>query len=219
MAIDRNPDVMEMVERELRENPDVSNEDLKPKAEEIDEEIEDLSARQFNARYPLQVKRKMASDGGGSEAAPSSGGDEPTEKAAESGNEEGTGEDAEPSEEARQEVFSMIEQALEENPDVSNDELQERAAEIDPAIADLSARSFHARYPLQVKRQMTAAQKEEEAAEEPEAGGESRDELRASVRQALLDFARDVAGASDRGDVIDVLTSVDEYVDPVMEKA
>ncbi|MDP2496499.1 MAG: hypothetical protein Q8W44_00765 [Candidatus Palauibacterales bacterium] len=212
MATDRNPDVMEMVEQELRENPDVSNKDLKLKAEEIDEEIEDLSARQFNARYPLQVKRKLASD----EA-------ERTQEGAEAAEDddgaEAEDEDRQPSDEARQEVFSMIEEALEEDPDVSNDELQERAAEIEPSIADLSARSFHARYPLQVKRQMTSARKKEEAPEEGETESASRDELRASVRQALLDFARDVAGASDRGDVIDVLTSVDQYVDRVMEQA
>ena len=210
MATDRNPDVMEMVEQELRENPDVSNKDLKLKAEEIDEEIEDLSARQFNARYPLQVKRKLASDE-----------EERTQEGAEAAEDDdgAEDEDRQPSDETRQEVFSMIEEALEEDPDVSNDELQERAAEIEPSIADLSARSFHARYPLQVKRQMTSARKKEEAPEEGETEGASRDELRASVRQALLDFARDVAGASDRGDVIDVLTSVDQYVDRVMEQA
>ena len=68
--------------------------------------------------------------------------------------------------ERNERVMEMVEEALRENPDVSNDELQERAAEIDPAIADLSARSFHARYPLQVKRQMTSAQKDEKEEEE-----------------------------------------------------
>lgn len=58
--VDRNADVMEMVEEELQENPDISNKDLKLKAEEIDEGIEELSARQFNARYPLQVKRQLS---------------------------------------------------------------------------------------------------------------------------------------------------------------
>lgn len=211
MATDRNPEVMEMVERELREDPDISNKDLKLKAEEIDEDVENLSARQFNARYPLQVKRKLATDEDGA------GAGERTEEGTESG--DGGERDAEPSEESRQKVFRMIEDALEEDPDVSNDELQERAAEIDPAIADLSARSFHARYPLQVKRQMTAAREEEGAAEGEEEATAGREELREAVRQELLDFARDVAGADDRGGVIDVLTSVDEYVDRVMEKA
>ena len=123
MATDRNPDVMEMVERELREDPDVSNKDLKLKAEEIDEEIEDLSARQFNARYPLQVKRKLSS-----------------------------------------------------------------------MKSKMKERSDGSRAP------------------------EGSDERREVVREALVDFARAVAGAEDRGEVIDVLTRVDEYVDRVVEK-
>ena len=222
MATDRNPDVMEMVERELRENPEVSNRDLKLKAEEIDEDVEDLSARQFNARYPLQVKRKLASDGDGSGDGDASADGEPAEETAEPLEEEGAEEDGgEVSEETRQKVFSMIEEALEDNPDVPNDELQERAAEIEPSIADLPARSFHARFPLQVKRQMTAAQKQEEdgAGAGESAGAGKQEAIRATVRQALLDFARDVAGADDRGEVIEVLTRVDEYVDRVMEKA
>ncbi len=216
MATDRNPQVMEMVEEELREDPEISNSELKERAEEIDEEIGSLSARQFNARYPLQVKRKLADDRRG--ASGDGSGDDgsgPESAATGSGEQEG----AAPSEETRERVFQMIEEALDEDPEISNDELQERAAEIDPAIGDLTARSFHARYPLQVKRQMTAGRKKnEESGDEAEGTGE-RGELRSAAREALIDFARAVAGAGDRGEVIDVLTSVDEYVDRVMEKA
>ena len=55
-----NDDVMSMVRAELDENPDVENKVLFEKATEIDEEIGDLSLRQFHARYPLQVKRQKA---------------------------------------------------------------------------------------------------------------------------------------------------------------
>lgn len=215
MATDRNPDVMEMVEEQLRKNPDISNRDLKLKAEDIDSDIENLSARQFNARYPLQVKRRLAaeqemSEDGGAPAA--------TRETEGTGKE--SGED-EPSEETREKIFEMIEEALEVDPEVSNDELQERAAEIDPSVADLSARSFHARYPLQVKRQMTADRKKEreQETEKGETPAAKKEEVREAVRKTLLDFAKDVAGADDRGEVIDVLTSVDEYVDRVLEKA
>lgn len=44
-------------------------------------------------------------------------------------------------------------------------------------------------------------------------------ELRDALRQTLIDFAIDVAGAEDRGEVIEVLTSVDHYVDRVISKA
>lgn len=215
MPNDRNPAVMEMVEETLRENPDYSTKDLKLKAEEIDEDIEELSIRQFNARYPLQVRRKLSA-----EKATSGDGEQPEgEEQPESGNGGSPGEatDAEADEDTRERVFEMIEEALRENPEVGNDELQERAAEIDSSIGELSARSFHARYPLQVKRQM-ASEREDEEETTTEAASGADDELRAAVRQALLDFARDVAGAEDRGRVIDVLMSVDEYVDRVVER-
>lgn len=112
-------------------------------------------------------------------------------------------------------VMEMVEEALREDPDVSNDELQERASEIDPRIGELSPRSFNARYPLQVKRRLAGEQQEEEKP----TGDAGADELRSAVRETLLDFAKDVAGAEDRVAVIDVLTNVDEYVDRVMAEA
>lgn len=110
-----------------------------------------------------------------------------------------------------EQVTAMVEEALREEPDISNDELQERAAEIDPDVGELSARSFNARYPLQVKRKLSAEQQQKTEAAEG-------DEFRSTVREALLDFARDVTGARDRGKAIGVVTDVDKYVDRVMEK-
>lgn len=109
-------------------------------------------------------------------------------------------------------VMEMVEEALRENPDVSNDELQERASEIDPRIGELSPRSFNARYPLQVKRKLAAESENEEPVDE---GGEGK--LRATVRTTLLDFARDVASAEDRGQVVELVEKVDEYVDRVVD--
>lgn len=56
---DSNPKVMEMVETELKKNGDISNAELFEKAVGIDAGIKSLSARQFNAKYPLQVKRAL----------------------------------------------------------------------------------------------------------------------------------------------------------------
>jgi hypothetical protein len=55
-----NPKVMEMIEAELKKNPDVPNQELFAKAKGLDKSIGKLSPRQFNARYPLQVKRALA---------------------------------------------------------------------------------------------------------------------------------------------------------------
>ncbi len=57
---DANPAVMKMVESELTKNPDISNPELFEQAKEIDASIGELSPRQFNATYPLQVKRAIA---------------------------------------------------------------------------------------------------------------------------------------------------------------
>ncbi len=55
--------VMQMVEAELKKNAGVSNETLYEKARKIDGSISGLTLRQFHARYPLQVKRRMATSG------------------------------------------------------------------------------------------------------------------------------------------------------------
>jgi hypothetical protein len=55
-----NLKVMEMIEAELKKTPDIPNQELFAKAKGIDKNIGKLSPRQFNARYPLQVKRAMA---------------------------------------------------------------------------------------------------------------------------------------------------------------
>ncbi len=54
-----NPEVMKMIEAELKKNPDISNPELLEKAKKIDKGVGKLSPRQFNAMYPLQVKRAM----------------------------------------------------------------------------------------------------------------------------------------------------------------
>jgi hypothetical protein len=51
---------MEMVRAEIGKNPKVSNAELFEKAKGLDKSVGKLSARQFNARYPLQVKRSLA---------------------------------------------------------------------------------------------------------------------------------------------------------------
>ncbi len=56
---DANTKVKEMIEAELKKTPDISNAELFEKAKKIDKDVEKLSPRQFNAMYPLQVKRSL----------------------------------------------------------------------------------------------------------------------------------------------------------------
>lgn len=55
--------VMSMVEKEIKSDSDVTVEELYEKAKKVNSGIGKLSLRQFNARYPLQVKRRMSPKG------------------------------------------------------------------------------------------------------------------------------------------------------------
>jgi hypothetical protein len=58
------PAVMEFVERELKANPDVKTSELFERARSVDSSVASLSARQFNALYPLQIKRRQKLESG-----------------------------------------------------------------------------------------------------------------------------------------------------------
>jgi hypothetical protein len=52
--------VMDYVEKALGENPDKDLDELMEGAKKVSPSVGKLSRRQFNARYPLQVKRRKA---------------------------------------------------------------------------------------------------------------------------------------------------------------
>jgi hypothetical protein len=59
LSLDFSERIMDMVRHELVENPEVPNAELFEKAQRIDPAaMQDVDRRQFNARYPLQVKRR-----------------------------------------------------------------------------------------------------------------------------------------------------------------
>jgi hypothetical protein len=53
------------VEAELRRNPNATQDELLEKAKEASPGIARLNRREFNARYPLQIKRKILRESGG----------------------------------------------------------------------------------------------------------------------------------------------------------
>jgi len=57
VVIDR---VMNMVRDEIVRNPEITSPELFEKAKKLDRGIRALSPRQFNATYPLQVRRSIA---------------------------------------------------------------------------------------------------------------------------------------------------------------
>lgn len=176
MTIDRNERVMEMVEEALREDPDVSNEQLQERAAEIDPRVGELSPRSFNARYPLQVKRK---------------------RAAEQQREEGG---------LRERIMKRVRELVEKGEDFSTQQIQERVAEYVPKVKDLSTREFHTRYAKRIMEKLSGKKVRTEVS----------GEFRSALRDTLIDYAKDVSAAEDRGEVIQLVENVDEYVDRVM---
>lgn len=122
----------------------------------------------------------------------------------------------------KDDVMDMVREAIQEDPEVANKELYERAREIDDSIGDLSLRQFHARYPLQVKRQIAqkrsgGGRKKSRKAREKQAGDGAGGVDRGRIRETLIRFAKDVSAAEGKADVIDLLTDVESYVDDVVE--
>ncbi len=57
----RNVDkVMQFIEKELKINPKATAKELQQKAKAVSEAVGKLSIRQFHAKYPLQIRRKLA---------------------------------------------------------------------------------------------------------------------------------------------------------------
>lgn len=217
--------VMKFIETELTKDPAVSNATLFEGAKLIDKTIGKLNPRQFHAKYPLQVKRRLAGTAGPSKkpkaarvrvrkrpAPAASGGD------------------------VSAAVLKYVTRRLKANPNVKNADLFARACEIDGSVAKLSARQFHAKYPLQVKRRLAreaagtgkpaaaarkaparrkARAKAAPAAATPSVGRGNPD----AVRALLLNLARELAAAGTQAETIEVMTRLDGYVNDIMQAA
>ncbi len=124
--------------------------------------------------------------------------------------------------EVKDKVMDMVRKELDKNPDAENRELYEKATKVDGSIADLTLRQFHARYPLQVKRQKAQRSGGGSKSKRSSSGrgggsGTGADVNRDKVRATLLQFAKDVSSAEGQAStLIDVLENVDDYVDQVV---
>ena len=128
------------------------------------------------------------------------------------------------------EVMEMVRKELKKNPDAENKDLYAKAKEVDGSIDDLSLRQFHARYPLQVKRKLAqkrggkkgkggkkGSRKRRSRKKSRSGGGSASGADREAIRGTLLQFAKDVSSAEGKAEMIDLLTSVDDYVDEVVK--
>lgn len=220
-----NENVMEFIEMELTKDPAVTNATLFEGAKLIDKSIGKLNPRQFHAKYPLQVKRRLtgtAGPGRKPKAARARVRKRPAPAASRG--------------DVSAAVLKYVTRRLKANPNVKNADLFARACEIDESVAKLSARQFHAKYPLQVKRRLAKAAagtgkpaaaarkapakrraraKAAPAAATPAVGGGNPD----AVRALLLNLARELAGAGTQAETIEVMARLDVYVDDIMQAA
>jgi len=108
-------------------------------------------------------------------------------------------------------VMNMVREELTKRPDVTTRELFDRAKKMEPSMRSMTIRQFNATYPLQVKRsQMPRSRRGGRPA------GSRRAADRERVRAVLLDLAREVAAADDKGRLVEVVGGMDRWVDRVL---
>jgi len=108
-------------------------------------------------------------------------------------------------------VMNMVREELAKRPDITTRELFDKAKKMDPSMRSMSIRQFNATYPLQVKRsQMPRSRRGGRPA------GSRRAADRERVRSVLLDLAREVAAADDKGKLVEVIGGMDRWVDRVL---
>lgn len=114
--------------------------------------------------------------------------------------------------EANGKVMDYVRGELQRNPGAKTEDLFTAAKKLDKSVGTLSIRQFHARYPLQVKRQAAALR--------PRRRRPRRKEVdRGAIKAELLSFARAVMAAEGRAGVVDVIGSVDKHVDRLLAAA
>jgi hypothetical protein len=204
--------VMEYMERELKKDRGVKNKTLFAGAREIDESVGELTLQQFHAKYRLPATRRIAP--------PPQPARQPRADRATAAAPAASGDGAA--------IMEYVERTLDANPGIANADLFAGAREIDPSVAELTARQFHAKYPLQVKARLArAAAPEPKTPPKPEVAAvvepaapeapsaETGDPL--AVRRLLLDLAKELASAETKADVIGVMARLDDYVAEIME--
>src|SRR5262245_58618227 len=107
-------------------------------------------------------------------------------------------------------VMSMVRDEIRRHPEVTSPELFEKAKKLDRGMRSLTARQFNATYPLQVRRTLAPRRPRGRGVAGRSAASKDR------VRGVLLEFAQAVAGAQDRGALVEVIANLDQWVDRVV---
>lgn len=190
-----DPDVLEMVRRQLDRDPQPSTEALYGRAARINSDIYGLSLRQFNATYVLRVKRERKRQEGGGAGRTGTGGSGSPGGGSESGEGEPSGAEGD---------------EVEPRPGGFLDSLREaRSGDGDAPDAGAEGSDGSGDGP-------PAA---EASATEDRAPSGSGPGLRERVRGVLLRYARQVVGTAGTAGAVAAVQAVDERVEDIVELA
>lgn len=106
-------------------------------------------------------------------------------------------------------VMNMVRDEITRRPEISSQELFDKAKKLDRNIRSLSPRQFNATYPLQVRRSIAPKRPRQRRA------GRRSVQGREHVRGVLLELARTVAAAEDPGTLVDIIGNLDVWVDRI----
>lgn len=129
-------------------------------------------------------------------------------------------------------LMGFVIRTLKEEPRITASELLQRSRTRYPEVSGLTVRQFHARYPMQAKKQLNRpvvrlfpvpkpepppvpVEPEPQVAESVDEGAPPREEL----RLLLFRLAMDLETAMTRADVVDVVSRMDRYVDEALSIA
>lgn len=112
-------------------------------------------------------------------------------------------------------VMNMVRDEIQKRPEITTQELFEKAKKVDRGMNSLTIRQFNATYPLQVRRTMAPRRRRGPGVRTRMAEAANRDQ----VRVLLLEFAREVAAADTAGALVDVIGNLDGWVDRVVASA
>lgn len=120
-------------------------------------------------------------------------------------------------------VMAFVEDALKKDPNQKSSDLFEEAKKIDPSIAELSSRQFHAQYPLQIHRRNAPPKPKRQRKKATRRTGRRRAsagaeaEQRQAVRKVLHSFAENLTESTEPQSVVKVMIDLDRYVDDIMK--
>jgi len=119
--------------------------------------------------------------------------------------------------ERNEKVMEKVREELKKDPAMKSKPLFEQMQKSHPSVKDLSVQQFHARYVLPIKRE-NAPKRPRKRRSSAKGSASSRrspkqEAHRKQLRGVFLEFAKDLADAEDRGEIVRVMAELESYVD------